>query len=165
MKLIIVVALIFLTPTIATSQSKRAPALTLRDTNGRSVRLADYKGKVVLINFWATWCAPCRAEIPDLIKLQRQYRNRGLRIIGITYPPEKPSQVRRFSRALGINYRIVIGTKATKAMFTSSETLPITVVMDRHGTIREVIEGVMYSDEFETKVKPLLFVGAAKAGS
>jgi thiol-disulfide isomerase/thioredoxin len=118
--------------------------------------LSDYKGKVVLINFWATWCPPCRQEIPDLIKIQRQYRNKGLQIVGITYPPEQLSEVRRFARKLRLNYPVAIGTKESKALFTSSETLPVTVVIDREGVVRDVIEGIMYADEFDQKVKPLL---------
>jgi len=156
MERIVLTLLLVLAPTVAIAQSRQAPALTLRDVNGRSLTLAGYKGKLVLVNFWATWCTPCRTEIPDLIKFQRQYRNHGLRIIGITYPPEKLSEVRRFARALKVNYRIAIGTKATKALFTMSETLPLTVVIDRDGVVREVIEGIMYSDEFDEKVKPLL---------
>lgn len=158
MKRSVLVLLFLLTPAVAIAQGREAPPLPLRDIKGRSFSLADYKGKVVLLNFWATWCIPCRTEIPDLIKMQRQYRKNGLRIIGITYPPEKLSEVRRFGRALKINYRVAIGTKATKALFTASETLPMTVVVDRQGVVREVIEGIMYSDEFEEKVKPLLFL-------
>jgi thiol-disulfide isomerase/thioredoxin len=132
------------------------PTLVLRDINGRSFSLSDYKGKVLLINFWATWCPPCRTEIADLIKWQRQYRNKGLQIVGITYPPEKLSEVRLFSRALRINYPVAIGTKATKTLFTTSDTLPVTVVIDRDGSVREIVEGIMYSDEFDQKVKPLI---------
>ena len=164
MKRLILTLLILIAPGGATAQSKRAPGLTLTDINGRSFSLDDYKGDVVLINFWATWCAPCRAEIPDLIKMQRQYRNQGLRIIGITYPPQKLSAVRRFARALKINYRVAIGTEATKEVFTNSGSLPTTVVIDRDGSMRAVIEGIMYSDEFEQKVKPLLVQRTTKAG-
>lgn len=139
------------------AQSSKQTALSLKDLNGRQIGLADYKGRVVLVNFWATWCIPCRTEIPDLIKKQRQYRDRGLRIIGITYPPEKISEVRGFARQLRINYPIAIGTKSTKESFTLSQTLPMTVVIDREGMVRDVIEGIMYSDEFDEKVKPLLF--------
>jgi thiol-disulfide isomerase/thioredoxin len=156
MKRTVLILLLLLTPAVAIGQVREDPSLTLRDINGPSFSLTDYKGKVVLLNFWATWCIPCRTEIPDLIKMQRQYRKNGLRIIGIRYPPEKLSEVRRFARALKINYRVAIGTKATKALFTASETLPMTVVVDRKGGVREVIEGIMYSDEFEEKVKPLL---------
>jgi len=140
----------------AVAQSSHQPALSLKDIQGRQLRLADYKGKVVLINFWATWCLPCRTEVPELVKMQRQYRAQGLRIIGITYPPEKIPEVRRFVRKLRANYRVAIGTKATKALFTSSETLPMTIVIDRKGAVREVIEGIMYEDEFDQKVRPLL---------
>jgi len=147
--------LVFSVATFAQSSSQPTD-LTLRDIHGRSFRLSEFKGKVVLVNFWATWCIPCRTEIPDLITLQRQYRHQGLQIIGITYPPEKLSEVRSFAQKLRMNYPVARGTKATKALFTSSETLPMTVVIDRERTIRDVIEGIMYADEFEERVKPLL---------
>jgi thiol-disulfide isomerase/thioredoxin len=157
MRKIILTALLLLASVSALAQSsQRAASLTLRDIHGRPLSLADYRGKVVLINFWATWCPPCRQEIPDLIKMQRQYQKKGLQIIGITYPPETLSEVRGFARKLRMNYPIALGTKASKAQFTSSETLPVTVVIDRDGAVRGVIEGIMYSDEFDQKVKPLL---------
>ncbi|HEX6650541.1 MAG TPA: TlpA disulfide reductase family protein [Pyrinomonadaceae bacterium] len=135
---------------------QKAPNLSLKDINGKTIRLSDFRGKVLLVNFWATWCVPCRAEIPDLVKNQRRYRARGLRILGITYPPERIAEVRRFTSKLKINYPVVIGSKETKHAFTSSETLPLTIIIDRDGNLRDIIEGIMYSDEFEEKVKPLL---------
>jgi thiol-disulfide isomerase/thioredoxin len=156
MKLIALALLILFFPALAAAQSPSAPQLALKNLNGHEFRLSDYKGKVVLINFWATWCPPCRQEIPDLIKLQRTYGKQGLQIVGITYPPEELPEVRRFARRLKINYPIAIGTKASKELFTSSDTLPLTVVIDRNGSVSEIIEGVMYPDEFEEKVKPLL---------
>jgi thiol-disulfide isomerase/thioredoxin len=153
---------LFLLSASAVAQSSPQPELSLKDIHGRQLRLADHKGQVVLINFWATWCLPCRTEIPDLIKLQRQHGAKGLRIIGITYPPEKISEVRRLARKLGMNYRVGIGTKATKLLFTTSETLPMTIVIDRKGAVRDVIEGIMYADEFDHKVRPLLEVPLKK---
>lgn len=135
---------------------KPAPQLLLKDIQGRTVRLSDYRGKVVLLNFWATWCAPCRAEMPDLIKWQRQYRSRGLQVIGITYPPEELAEVRKFTKTIKVNYPILIGDEATKEKFDREDTLPLTVVIDRTGTIREVIRGIIFPEEFEEKVKPLL---------
>jgi thiol-disulfide isomerase/thioredoxin len=150
-------ALLFLAPVaVAAQASKPAPALHLKIIDGRDFHLADYKGKVVLLNFWATWCPPCRQEIPELIKLQREYRSQGLQIVGVTYPPQNVSQVRQFARRVKINYPVVVGTKQTKLLFASTETLPITAIIDTEGNLRDVIEGIMYRDEFDEKVKPML---------
>ena len=154
-KLLLIIALFLLSPISVHSQTK-APALSLRDTKGRTFRLSDHKGKVVLINFWATWCPPCRAEIPDLIKMQAQYRSRGLQIVGITYPPQKLSEVRKFAARLRINYPVVLGSRRTKLLFTASETLPVTVVIDRAGNVVDIIEGILLPEEFENKIKPLI---------
>lgn len=140
----------------AQAQEAKAPAVALKDLRGRTVRLSDYRGKVVLLNFWATWCPPCRAEMPDLVKWQRDYRQHGLQVIGLTYPPQQKSEVRQFTRSLKVNYPIVIGSKETKELFFQGETLPVTVIIDRDGKIREVIEGILLPQEFEQKIKPLL---------
>jgi thiol-disulfide isomerase/thioredoxin len=131
-------------------------SLRLRDINGRWLSLSDYKGKVVLINFWATWCPPCRAEIPELIKLQNKYRNQGLRIVGVTYPPQARSQVRRFIRKMRINYAIALGRKSTKTQFDQSEILPLTVIINRDGKVHATVQGILYPEEFDEKIKPLL---------
>ncbi len=151
-------------PSLGFSQSvRKAPSLVLRDLQGRTLRLSDYKGKVVLINFWATWCPPCRAEMPDLIKMQREYRGRGLQVIGVTYPPQTAGEVRRFIRRLRVNYPIALGTKETKALFDQGETLPITVVIDREGNIRDLIEGILLPEEFEQKIKPMLQISSGQS--
>ena len=160
MRIILLVTLLLVCSVWAGAQSSQpTAALALKDIHGRPFKLADYRGKVVLLNFWATWCQPCRTEIPDLVKKQREYRGSGLQIIGITYPPEKISEVRRFMQKLKMNYPVAMGTNETKNLFTSSDTLPMTFVIDREGIVREVIEGIMYPDEFEQKVKPLLSGG------
>lgn len=138
------------------ASTKAAPPLALKDLRGRTLRLSDYRGRVVLLNFWATWCPPCRAEMPELIRMQRDYRSRGLRVIGITHPPQTRRQVQRFVRRIRVNYTIALGTKATKVLFHPSETLPLTVVIDREGNIRDVIEGILLPEEFEQKIRPLL---------
>lgn len=157
-KRLICLAAILIAATIAHGQSssQKAPALEIRDLRGRTIRLSDYKGKVVLLNFWATWCPPCRAEVPDLVKMQRDYGKSGLQVIGITYPPQTVSEVRQFTRELKINYPIALGAKETKSLFDQSETLPITIVIDREGNIRDRIEGILLPQEFEQKIKPLL---------
>jgi thiol-disulfide isomerase/thioredoxin len=135
---------------------QQAPPLTLKSIQGRVFRLSNYKSKIVLLNFWATWCPPCRAEMPDLVRMQREYGARGLQVIGITYPPETVGEVRRFVRKLKVNYPVAMGTKETKALFDESETLPVTIVIDREGKIVERIEGILLPEEFEQKIKPLL---------
>ena len=150
---IFVALLIVCSPVVVVGQ---APQFTLKDINGRTVRLRAYRGKVVLINFWATWCPPCRAEMPDLVKLQRDYARQGLQVIGITYPPEEKTRVRRFARSLKVNYPIILGTSQIKARFTAEETLPLTVVIDRDGKVNDIISGILLREEFEEKIKPLL---------
>jgi thiol-disulfide isomerase/thioredoxin len=154
--LMIVILLIVLSPSIMGQAQTPAPRLTLKAINGRALSLSNYKGKVVLLNFWATWCAPCRAEMPDLVRLQRENRKRGLQVIGVTYPPQDLREARRFLRSIKVNYPVAIGDELTKSQFDPGETLPLTVVIDRTGTIREIIQGILFSDEFEEKVKPLL---------
>ena len=153
-----VLTLLFLfVPVVALGQETPRPAqLTVKDIHGRYIRLSDYRGKVVLVNFWATWCPPCRKEIPDLIRLQREYRSRGLQIIGVTYPPQKLAEVRRFVRRAKVNYPVGLGTEETKSRLSRSEALPTTIVIGADGRIRDIIEGILLPEEFEQKIKPLL---------
>lgn len=145
-----------LLPAAVLGQSRKAPDLRLKDLRGRVVSLSRLKGKVVLLNFWATWCPPCLAEVPDLIRWQRDYGSRGLQVVGITYPPTERAKVVRFVRRLRVNYPILLGTKETKALFAGGETLPTTVIIDPDGNVRENIEGILLPDEFDEKIKPLL---------
>jgi thiol-disulfide isomerase/thioredoxin len=153
--LLVALSLLVLGPVLGQGE-KFAPKLELKDVDGRALRLSDYKGRVVLLNFWATWCAPCRAEIPDLVKWQREYKGKGLQVIGVTYPPEELAEVREFIKSVKVNYPVALGEEQTKAMFDKGETLPITVLIDKKGTVREVIQGIIFPEEFEQKVKPLL---------
>jgi thiol-disulfide isomerase/thioredoxin len=136
--------------------ANKAPAITLKDLNGKTVKLSDFKGSVILVNFWATWCVPCAAEIPELVKWQNEYGDKGLQIIGITYPPASGRKVRRFARENKINYPVLFGSKATKKLFEPSDTLPMTIIIGKDGAVKDRIEGVIFADEFESKVKTLL---------
>jgi thiol-disulfide isomerase/thioredoxin len=147
--------ILLLLPTVF-AQPKAVPDWTLQDISGRTIRLRDYKGKVVLLNFWATWCAPCLAEIPELVQWQRRYAKDGLQVIGITHPPNTKREIVQFVRKYKLNYPIIQGTPELKSYFTPSETLPYTVVIDTTGKIHTTIEGILYADEFAEKVQPLL---------
>jgi thiol-disulfide isomerase/thioredoxin len=156
MRGIVFIIMLCVMPVAAVAQEKHAPPLALRSLDGQTVRLSDYRGKVVMLNFWATWCPPCRAEMPELVRLQREYRRRGLQIVGVTVPPLKRREMRRFVRSIKINYPILYGTRATGKMFETGETLPVTIIIDREGNVRDKIIGILEPEEFEQKVKPLL---------
>jgi|SRR5687768_4332190 len=155
-KIILLAALLLLAPAVTLGQDSPPTELTLKDINGREIRLSNYRGKIVLVNFWATWCPPCRTEIPDLVRLQREYASRGLQVIGVTYPPQKLAEVRRFVRRAKVNYPVALGSKETKLQFSSSETLPMTIVIGTDGRTRDIIEGILLPEEFDQKIKPLL---------
>lgn len=140
----------------AASQQEPAPDFTSKDISGRTVRLSDYKGKVVLLNFWATWCAPCRAEMPDLVKLQNEYQSKGLQVVGMTYPDYTRAGIRSIAKRLRLNYPILLGSRDLADHYGVGEVMPTTIVIDREGRVRARILGILEPDEFERSVKPLL---------
>ena len=151
-------------PADARAQDARAPDFTLRDLRGRAVRLRDFRGRVVLLNFWATWCPPCRAEVPELVRWQREHGAAGLQVVGVTQPPAGRAAVRRFARRARIKYPILFGNRETRTLFDAGETLPVTVVIDREGNLSALIEGIILPEEFEQKVRPLLRPPDSNAG-
>jgi hypothetical protein len=94
--------------------------------------------------------------MPDLAKRQREYKSQGLQVIGVTYPPEELAEARKFIKSIKGNYPVALGNEQTKAIFDEGEILPVTVVIDKKGMLREVIQGIIFPEEFEQKVKPLL---------
>jgi thiol-disulfide isomerase/thioredoxin len=157
MRGLLLTSLLLLSANAVSAQADRpAPVVVLKDLNRRIVRLSDFKGKVVLLNFWATWCPPCKAEIPELVKWQKEFHKHGLQVIGITYPPTNSRAVRSAVRMLMINYPVLLGRRKTKFLFDEAETLPFTVILDRDGRIRDTIQGILLPDEFQSKIKPLI---------
>jgi thiol-disulfide isomerase/thioredoxin len=153
---ILAFTLLFALPHLAQGgNAKKAPAISLKDLSGKTVKIGDFKGKIVLLNFWAVWCVPCAAEVPNLVKWQVEYKDK-LQIVGITYPPTNIGKIRSFVRKNGINYPVLLGSKSTKKLFESTENLPITVILNKQGNIADRIDGVVFDDEFDNKIKPLL---------
>lgn len=159
-RIVFAAIIILFSSALILGQEGASPEFVLKDLNGSTVRLRAYRGKVVLVNFWATWCPPCRAEMPELIRMQREYASHGLQIIGITYPPETKTRVQRFARSLKVNYPIILGTRQIRARFSSEEVLPLTVVIDRNGKVNDIISGILLPEEFDDKIKPLLIKNA-----
>jgi cytochrome c biogenesis protein CcmG/thiol:disulfide interchange protein DsbE len=134
--------------------SGAAPAFTLVDVNGKSVSLADFKGKVVILDFWATWCPPCKREIPDFIKLQSEYGSKGVQIVGIAL--DQPGKVEAFVKDNGMNYPVLMGTNEVAASYGGVEAIPTTFIIDKSGKIVTKYEGFRPKETFESQIKKLL---------
>ena len=133
-----------------------APNFELRDLSGNQVRLDSFRGHPVLIDFWATWCGPCRFEIPGYIELQKKYGDAGLAIVGVSLDRGGPLVVKKFVEEQKINYLIVLGDDKVAEAFGGVEAIPTTFIIDRGGTARFRKEGAMDHEEFEAILKPFL---------
>ena len=127
----------------------------LKDQNNLPVKLADYKGKVVLVNFWATWCGPCKMEIPDMVKLYSQYKDRGLVILGISVD-DSPEQLQAFMREYHMNYPVVQMRPEVEDAWGPFYGYPTTFIVARDGSICTKHIGPATHDQFEAEIKPLL---------
>jgi thiol-disulfide isomerase/thioredoxin len=134
----------------------KAPAWKLKDIQGREVSAADFKGKIVVIDFWATWCPPCRAEIPGYISLQKKYAEKGLVIIGISLDEDGAKAVAPFADAKGINYRMLLFNDDVVAAFGGIEGVPTTFLIDREGNIRDKKVGRVAEADYEKRILELL---------
>jgi thiol-disulfide isomerase/thioredoxin len=132
-----------------------APDFTLPTLDGQDLRLSSYRGKVVLLDFWATWCDPCREEIPHLIELQKTYGDRGLQVIGISMD-DSPEPVRPFYQQFHMNYPVVIGTAKTGELYGGILGLPTAFLIGRDGRIDAKLTGATDASVFEKKVKRLI---------
>ena len=132
-----------------------APDFTLPQLDGQDLRLSSYRGKVVLLDFWATWCVPCREETPHFVEMQRQYGDRGLQVIGVSMD-DGPEPVRDFYQKFHINYPVVMGTAQTGADFGGVLGLPIAFLIDRDGRIMVKHMGATDGAVFDKDVKSLL---------
>lgn len=135
---------------------KAAPDFALKDGSGKLVHLSDYRGKVVLLDFWATWCGPCNIEIPWFAEFQRKYKDRGFEVLGISMDDDGWKAITPFVAEKKINYRIVLGDDKTGDQYGGVEALPTTFVIDREGRIASVHVGLSGRKEFEDAIEKLL---------
>ena len=131
-----------------------APQFVAHDLDGHELSTASLRGKVVIINFWATWCGPCRAEIPDLVALQEKYRDR-LQVIGISQDESPPEVVRRFATQFHINYPVVMMTPELEKLFPGIGALPTSFIVDRESRIVQKHVGMLRASTTELETRSL----------
>ncbi len=135
---------------------KPAPEFALKDGDGKTVHLEDYKGKVVLLDFFATWCGPCKIEIPWFMEMERKNKDRGFSVLGVSMDDEGWEVVKPFLAELGVNYRVVIGNDATAQIYGGVDALPTTFLIDRNGKIAAIHIGLANKKVFEDGIEQLL---------
>ena len=143
-----------------------APDFTLANLDGERVSMNQYKGKVVLLNFWGTWCGPCRKEIPDFVKLSDKYKKQGLEIVGITLTSGSPEKINTFARNWGINYALLTDIEGNETQMVTAlygkatgkqiTGIPTTFLIDRDGYIRQKYVGPRSEEVFYKDLKPYL---------
>lgn len=137
-------------------ESRPAPSWKLKDLDGHEVSSDEFKGKVVVIDFWATWCPPCRAEIPGYMQLQKKYGDKGLVILGVSVDQAGVGVVKKFVAGQKMNYRVLMADDAVQSAFGGFDAIPTTFVIDRSGKIRHHKTGSMETEDFEKWLTPLL---------
>jgi cytochrome c-type biogenesis protein len=152
-------------PTVAASQNfPAAPDVQFTKLDGTALRLNELRGRVVLLNFWATWCQPCRAEMPEFNQLQSDLGMRGLSIVGASVSPlDTPDVIRNFQRDVKQDYTVVRGAEEIGNQFQNGPGLPVTHILDREGRIRKTFFGPQSREVFESIIKPLLDESPATA--
>lgn len=143
---------------------KPAADFSLTDLQGAVHRLSDYRGKVVVVNFWDTWCGPCRQEIPGFIALQKQYGPDGLQLLGVALGKEGVDRVKHYSSEAGINYPVLLlGTNNDLlADYGGINSIPATFIIDRGGNIADQHIGYLSQNAFQSMIAPLLGLGGGK---
>jgi thiol-disulfide isomerase/thioredoxin len=135
----------------------RLPEFSVKDLQGREISSADFRGKVVLIDFWATWCQPCKKEMPGYQKLVDSYGSRGFAVVGFKFDTmmdmEDPAM---FEKKIGVRYPLAVAPDDLKQKFGSIEGLPTTMLYDRQGILRKKVIGFEYTNVIESELKPLL---------
>jgi thiol-disulfide isomerase/thioredoxin len=143
-------------------RGKPAPAFTLVDLNGKKVSLSDFKGHPLVVNFWGTYCAPCKLEMPWLEEFSHKYASQGLEVVGVTYDSEVGKDtIAKDTQKLGVTYPILLSdSKAEKDYLSDSEVLPMSFYVDKTGKIIEVTAGLGPKDDLEAMVKKTIASGS-----
>ena len=142
-------------------QGRSAPDFTLQSLDGKPVRLSDYRGKAVMLNFWATWCEPCKLEMPWFVEMQKQYGPQGLQIVGVAMDDASPKEIGEFAHDLGVNYPILVGKEEVGNAYGGVQFLPATFYIGRDGKVVDKVFGLKGRGEIEDSIKKALAEGQA----
>ncbi len=142
-----------------------APDFTLKDAMGRPVKLSDYKGKVVLLNFWATWCGPCKIEIPWFIEFEQTFKDKGFAVLGVSMDEEGWDIVKPYLEKSKINYRVLIGDDMTAQNYGGVDSLPTSFLLDKEGRIAATHIGLVSKSVYQNDINTLLGIGAKSAAA
>lgn len=142
---------------------KAAPKFELKDANGAKVTLADYKGKVVLLNFWATWCVPCKAEIPWFQEFDKNFKDKGFAVLGVSMDEEGWNAVKPYVEERKIAYRMVIGSEEVSTLYGGIDSLPTTFMIDKDGKIAAIHTGLVSKATYQKQLESLLTEGSHAA--
>src|SRR6266567_3959003 len=145
------------------TKSGPAPDFTLESLDGKNVRLSDLRGKAVLLNFWATWCGPCKIETPWLVELQNKYGAEGLQVIGIAMDDSGKEDIAKFAQDMGVNYPVLLGKEAVGDAYGGVPALPESFFIGRDGKIVDKIIGLKGKAEIEDSIKMALNTQAGNA--
>lgn len=137
------------------AEVSKAPGFELRDLDGKIVKLSDYSGKVVIVNFWATWCPPCRAELPEFVRFYNENKKKGVEIIGIALSSRK-ADVDAMVKEYGMSYPVCLSDGKAEAAYGGIRAIPTTFIIDRKGNISTSRKGMMGYKDLEEAVKKLL---------
>jgi thiol-disulfide isomerase/thioredoxin len=138
------------------TQSTIAPDFSLESLDGKTMRLSDLRGKAVLLNFWATWCGPCKIEMPWFVDLQKQYGSQGLQIVGVAMDDGSKEDIAKFAKDMGVNYPILIGKESVGDQYGGVPALPESFLIARDGKIVDKIVGLRGKSEIEDSIKKAL---------
>jgi peroxiredoxin len=138
---------------IPASKGHNAPDFELTDLQGHAVRLSDLRGKAVVLNFWATWCPPCKEEIPWFVELQKRYGAQGLQIVGVAMDDGDQKDVEKFAAENSINYPVLLGKEKVAEKYGGIDYLPTTFYIDRNGVVMDRVFGQPGRNEIEQSVK------------
>jgi len=141
---------------LKTTERQMAPDFTLSDATGQPIKLSDFRGKVVVLNFWATWCVPCRVEVPLLNGFQQTYGNRNVAVLGISLDEDGWTSVKPYMEEKSMSYRVMIGTNDVALAYGGLQTIPTTLVIDRFGRIAATHLGLCRKDEYEADIQAVL---------